>query len=388
MNNKFSYTFHISNGKSSIKNKSTLTKCIRHNIRGYGNNDTSNIKVLVGSSNVEDVKKDFEEVYFRLFHSAIEEYNKNQKRKDRRILDYFDHVSNDNKTDIATEIIIQVGDKNNKPKLDFTNFYLGQIERFKKKCPNFEIVHASLHFDETTPHLHILGIPYGEYGRGLSKRVSKTKVFTKKTLEELQNNMREGYNFVNQNIKKGRNHDFSVAEYIRIQKNIEEKIRKETEKLLREQEDIKKQNEELFKKQNALKKQKLNLRNRVREIDNKLRVIDNKLRVIERNIETIEKNIKIEYSNSINRINKIECDFKSMYNDDKILERVFSDKSMVDMFKSQYEEIRDDISQETRNKLRKQKNNDIDNLMNIERKKIEEYKRQNGLYQNDVNYDL
>ena len=51
-----------------------------------------------------------QEIYHREFDEAVRIYNENQKRKDRKIDDYFEHVSELNQ-DMAVEIIFQCGDK-------------------------------------------------------------------------------------------------------------------------------------------------------------------------------------------------------------------------------------------------------------------------------------
>ena len=48
-----------------------------------------------------------QEVYRREFDEAVRIYNENQKRKDRKIDDYFEHVSELNQ-DMAVEIIFNV----------------------------------------------------------------------------------------------------------------------------------------------------------------------------------------------------------------------------------------------------------------------------------------
>ncbi|WP_347295374.1 plasmid recombination protein, partial [Helicobacter typhlonius] len=57
--------------------------------------------------------------------------------------------------------------------------------------PNFKIANAVIHYDESSPHLHVVGVPVaGGYKKGLSKRCAKTRVFTQQSLSKLQNNMR------------------------------------------------------------------------------------------------------------------------------------------------------------------------------------------------------
>ena len=78
---------------------------------------------------MDDVKK----LYKEEFDEAKEEYNLKQVRGDRKIKDYFTHISNNEKNDLACEIIIELGDKkywdtkDDKFKRRMTNVYKKQI---------------------------------------------------------------------------------------------------------------------------------------------------------------------------------------------------------------------------------------------------------------------
>ena len=55
-----------------------------------------------------------------------------------------------------------------------------QIEDLNTIVPTFKIANATIHFDESSPHLHIVGVPVIENcNRGMRKQVGKTKLFTK-----------------------------------------------------------------------------------------------------------------------------------------------------------------------------------------------------------------
>ena len=97
------------------------------------------------------------------------------------------------------------------------------LECLQKLLPKFKIANAVIHFDEASPHMHVVGVPVWEEAKcGLSKKVSKRNVFTPQTLSViLQDKLRaeasygfECY-FKEQLVekKKGRNHDLSVTEY-------------------------------------------------------------------------------------------------------------------------------------------------------------------------------
>ena len=230
-----SYTAHVSNRKSAITSKSKLKTVANHNLRKYRSSDYSrdNILLLYGTGNLY---KDVQEVYHREFDEAVRIYNENQKRKDRKIDDYFEHVSELNQ-DMAVEIIFQCGDKefwekhgDKAERMEFVYSYT--LRKLQEFIPEFKVANAVIHFDEASPHMHVVGVPvYDGYKKGLSKRVSKRNVFTQEVLSGvLQDKLRsEAEGCFKFNVKEtfaekkqGRNRDLSVLEY---------KVAKESEKL-------------------------------------------------------------------------------------------------------------------------------------------------------------
>lgn len=182
-------------------------------------------------------------VYHKEFDEALEEYNKKQTRQDRKIEDYFEHVAG-KEQDMAVEIIIQIGDREFWKQFDDMKSYMKLsyqiiLDELRKRLPQFVVVNAVVHLDEDSPHMHIVGVPVADgYKKGLSKQVSKRKVFTKDVLSRvLQDELREVANeevndWFGKQIKeksKGRNHDLSVAEY---------KVAQETKHLTQLQEQV------------------------------------------------------------------------------------------------------------------------------------------------------
>ena len=57
--------------------------------------------------------------------------------------------------------------------------------------PEFKVANAVVHFDETSLHMHIVGVPIKEdCKRGIRKLPAKSKVFTKESLQQIQDEMR------------------------------------------------------------------------------------------------------------------------------------------------------------------------------------------------------
>ena len=252
-----SYTAHVSNKKSAITSKSKLAAVAKHNLRKYKSSDYSkdNICIIYGTSNlIDDVKT----VYHKEFDEALEEYNKKQTRQDRKIEDYFEHVAG-KEQDMAVEIIIQIGDREFWKQFDDMKSYMKLsyqiiLDELRKRLPQFVVANAVVHLDEDSPHMHIVGVPVADgYKKGLSKQVSKRKVFTKDVLSRvLQDELREVANkevndWFGEQIKeksKGRNHDLTVAEY---------KVAQETEHLEQIQEQVSDADIKLFASQIAYK---------------------------------------------------------------------------------------------------------------------------------------
>lgn len=218
-----SYSFHIGNKKSAITTKGKLMSVAKHNLRLYKAQEDENgkkfdktkIVTLVGSSNLY---KDVLSLYKKEFTDVVNKYNEN-RRDDRKIKDYFEHISNNKCNDLAVEIIIQIGDKEywqNKSwnkKMKMNDIFTSQLQKLSKLAPNFAIANATVHYDEASPHLHIVGVPIAFFEKGLEKRVSKSKVFTREKLEELQVKMRENLPFKLKEKEKGIKKEFTVAEY-------------------------------------------------------------------------------------------------------------------------------------------------------------------------------
>ena len=105
---------------NAIQNARQLSKVDKHNYRKY-DNDQNLIEIVRGTSSLfEDVRN----LYLKEFEEARLEYNKLQSRPSRMINDYFENVSNNEKKDLACEIIIELGDK---------EYWDTKDEIFKKK---------------------------------------------------------------------------------------------------------------------------------------------------------------------------------------------------------------------------------------------------------------
>ena len=254
---------------NGIQNAKTLSKCDKHNYRKY-DNEQEQIVIVKGTSSLY---KDVENFYKTEFEEARLEYNNKQKRDDRKINDYFKKVSDNSKSDLACEIIIELGDKkfwdtkdlNYKHKM--TNVYSKQVDDLELLMPNFKVCSAIIHYDETSPHMHIVGVPIKcNCKTGMSKQVGKTDVFTRTSLMQLQDKMRtlciEEYNKeynLDATLKqkmKGRNRDINVADMTNYQetKELIEKHQKEIDSISNNSLELKTNSNNIKEEINKLKK--------------------------------------------------------------------------------------------------------------------------------------
>ena len=237
---------------NAIQNAKDLSDVNKHNLRDY-DNQRELIRTIYGTN---DIVNDVKQVHLDEFEEARLEYNNKQTREDRKIKDYFKKVC-DSQNDISCEIIIELGDmdfwndKDKEYRLKMIDVYNEQIKDLIQIVPTFKIANATIHFDENSPHMHVVGVPVIENcKRGMKKQVGKSKVFTKTSLTEIQDKMRntciKSYNKfyeVDTRLKekqKGRNQDINVNEmgsYRKIKKQLEqkeqklEKANKQTKKL-------------------------------------------------------------------------------------------------------------------------------------------------------------
>lgn len=222
---------------NAIQNAAQLSKVNNHNLRKYDNNQEL-ISTIYGTN---DLYKDVQNVYLNEFEEARIEYNKT-KIIDRKIDNYFNHISNNSNRDLACELIIEIGDmefwkdKDNEYRYKMTDVFKEQIKDLNKIIPEFIIANATIHYDESCPHLHIVGVSIKDgYKNGMKKQVGKSLIFTKTSLANIQDKMREycinSFNRcyqVNYKLKEkeeGRNRDLKTSEM----KNYR-KMRKEQEK--------------------------------------------------------------------------------------------------------------------------------------------------------------
>ena len=347
---------------NAIQNANDLSRVNKHNLRDYDKNKEL-IKVIYGSNNIiTDVKN----LYLKEFEESRLEYNSKQTREDRKIKDYFKKVC-ESQNDIACEIIIELGDMdfwNNKDqeyRLKMIDVYNEQIKDLTKFVPTFKIANATIHFDETSPHMHIVGVPVVENcTRGMKKQVGKSKLFTKTSLTDIQDKMRnaciKSYNKfyeVDTRLKekqKGRNQDINVKDmsnYKKIKKQLDKNAQKlseannQTEKLDNSSKDInsildKLKPSKLNKNNNLISNEDVekikNFTKDVKDITKTVRSVNDLNMAIKdfehSSFEIAQENSSLKYQLELktDKINKLKEDLSAK---DKIIDKLKTEKEKI-----------------------------------------------------------
>ena len=157
---------------------------IAHNRREQGKEGKySTIKNELTENNVTLIDMDIKEAYQQLFQDAVDDYNKTQKRSDRKIKNYYSKVRSDKKKNTHYEYIFQLG--NIKNRIDDDTFIAvcsDYVASFQERNPNLFLIGAYIHLDEeASPHMHLDYIPLAHYDRGMKLQTSSNKAFEELT---------------------------------------------------------------------------------------------------------------------------------------------------------------------------------------------------------------
>lgn len=373
--NNLSKTTSLPN--NAIQNVRQLSKVDKHNYRKY-DNEQELIEIIRGTSSpLEDVKQ----LYLDEFEDVRLEYNSKQSRPSRMIDNYFDNVSNNEKKDLACEIIIELGDKEywdtkeHEFKSKMSEVYRKQVNDLELLVPNFKVASAIIHYDETSTHMHIVGVPIKYKNKnGMEKQVGKSDVFTKESLITLQNKMRtlcieefnQEYNLDStlKKKQKGRNMDIHVSDmdnYIALKKQLEkntENLEKANKKFL----ELKQNSKDIKDKIDKLKTSKLNKDNYIlsksdkdlfivfiNQVDNtnkeydKIQNLSNTLTNVDEQFKEKDKTIKTLTENNTAltlRVKTLNNNIKEKDNEISFLKsKIRSLKNTVEYWKDKFDKL-------------------------------------------------
>ena len=351
---ELSYSFHVGNDKNktskakqiakerptnfnnnAIQNGIQLSKVNHHNLRVYENNP----ELITTIKGTNDIVKDTKKLYLELFEESRINYNNKQTRDDRKIDNYFNKIAYDNKHDLAVEIIIELGnmyywsDKTIEEKYKMVSVFEKQVIDLEKLIPSFKVANATIHFDESSPHLHIVGVPFKENCKtGMNRQVGKSDVFNVESLKDIQKELREScikefnrvYNLDMELKEKeqGRNQDYRVSQmnnYDKL-KNSYKKQHKKIQKVNSKTDAINEESKDIKEIINNLKQQPLNKNNLLLSNENKDKIVKY-IEDIESNNKTIKSltnysvslmDIKNDLNDNLNKIYKLSNENKNL----------------------------------------------------------------------------
>lgn len=367
-----SVSFHIGSKKNAIPNLKKLKAIFIHNLRKYTNSNNPDLDlnlskynvILKGTKNLlEDVKK----LYKTEFDEAVYKYNEKQTREDRKILNYLSKVEEDKQKNIATELILQIGDKEDWQNIDFKDkqkmaeVFKNSLEVLEEK--GFKIANATLHLDETSPHLHVIGVPIGtDFKKGLEKQVSSKSVFSIGKLEILREKIEktiiEDFNKVyNVNVEKKQEkglieEHLNITDYKQIKPVLDELVKMVDKNIAIEQvkEEIKKKDKQKLGKEEELKnkaKEIAEAEEKVKELTEKNKKMEtdlisnkNKLDNIQKEKAEKDREIELEFKNLFEKKQEIEKKKKELEQKEKEIEEIEAREKELEKKKKELEEIR------------------------------------------------
>ena len=157
---------------------------LMHNRREYekiGKPIPDHINASKMHENIKLIDKDIRQAYDEYFGEALKEYNAKQKRKDRKIESYYDHIKKSgNNEKVFYENVVQWGSmedfKDPETRKKVKEAYIEFMNGFEKRNPNLKLIGAYVHMDESSPHLHFDYIPIASgFKNGLKLKNSLTK---------------------------------------------------------------------------------------------------------------------------------------------------------------------------------------------------------------------
>lgn len=171
----------MTGGGMEMKMSASLQKSTKRTNIDHNNRTEEKLPPHIDQTRLHEnkylVQENIKDVYAREFDEPLKKYNDKQKRKDRKIDNYYKHIQSSKKTATQQEMILQIGDKDdfdNPHNWELTNEVLEEwFNDFEKRNPNLKVYNAVIHNDEASPHLHINFVPVASgYKRGLEKQVA------------------------------------------------------------------------------------------------------------------------------------------------------------------------------------------------------------------------
>lgn len=375
-------SFHVGSKKNSIKCEADLKKADAHNNRKYKNKNNQELDpekshenvVIVGTNNIiEDVKK----VYKDEFTEAVYDYNMKQKREDRKILDYYEQINNDKQTNLAVEMLFQLGDYDNwkdksmEDKKKMVNIYSKAVDILKDR--NIITAQATVHLDESCPHMHLIAVPIAENNkRGVSKQVSQNKVLTIKAIKEIREEIEKV--FINE-YKKTYKEDITLKKGSELPDHLDVKKYKKAKEILK----VAKEYEYNQEIKDTIEKELENTKEEIKEIEEKITEAEKEKEDKTDKIETL----KVKTNQITNELTQLETSKKT-----KEKEKADIEKDL-DLYQQKIKDYKDQIQKDKEDAIKlEEEQKKIEEDLKAQEKKIKDIKDEIDKKNKDYNDSL
>lgn len=332
-------SFHCGSGTNAIRSEKDLKSIDEHNNRKYKNKNNQELNpelshenvILVGSRYiVEDVKK----VYKDEFTEAVYNYNMKQKREDRKILDYYTKINNDKQTNLACEMLFQFGDydhwkdKTLEERKKMTEVFKGVIDVLKDY--NIVTAQATVHYDESCPHMHLVGVPIStDNKRGVEKQVSQNKVITLKNLELIREDVEKMFA---REYKRVYNEEVAIKHGSEIDEHLNIRQYKKAKEILK----VAKEYEYNQEIKDTIENELENTKEEIKEIEEKITEAEKEKEDKTGKIETL----KVENNQITNELTKLETSKKTIKKEKDDIEKD------LDLYQQKIKEYKDQIQKD------------------------------------------
>ena len=405
---ELSVSMHAGSKKDAIKNLDKIKKIDEHNNRKYKNVNNKEIDPTLSNENItlrgsKNITNDVKELYKKEFTEAVCKYNLKQTDERRKVVDYLDKMDRDEKNNIAVEFLYQLGDaetwkgRSLEDKKKTAEIFKKAIDILEAK--GIKVANATIHLDETSPHMHVVGVPIIEnQKRGLEKQLSQRKVLTREVLKELREETekvfieeyKRVYKTNDVTLKKGSEIEehLSVEDYKNTKKMLEvakkygnrkelkEEIEKKVDEVEKAIENLENDKIEKSKKINDLESENKNLTSELTNLEDKNDILNNKVKELETSKNTKEKE-KDDLEKALDLYQQKIKDYK---------EKIVKDKENLEKEEEEQKRLEDELKEKEKkvkevkdelDKKNKEYNDSLAEKNNLEqkKKKLEEDKK-------------
>ena len=376
---ELSVSMHAGSKKNAIKNLDKIKKIDEHNNRKYKNVNNKEIDPTLSNENItlrgsKNITNDIKELYKNEFAEAVCKYNLKQTDERRKVVDYLDKMDRDEKNNIAVEFIYQIGDietwkgRSLEDKKKTKEIFEKAIDILEAK--GIKVANATIHLDETSPHMHIVGVPIIEnQKRGLEKQLSQRKVLTREVLKELREETEKV--FIEQYKRVYKTDDVTLKKGSEIEEHLSVEDYKNTKKML-----------EVAKKYGNRKELKEEIEKKVDEVEKAIEGLENdKIEKSKKitNLENENKNLTNELTNLKEKNYSLNSEVKELETSKNTKEKEKDDiEKELDLYQKKIKDYKEQIEKDKEDAIK----------LEEEQKKIEEDLKEQEKKNRDVKEEL